>query len=96
MRASGLLRSVVDAWQAESKEEGGGGGAAAEQDNGSPRVFCLQKLVEVADYNIKCRSRIQWSNMWKIMSQQFTVAGIHSDPGVAQCVLLTPRGLNDE
>ncbi len=66
----------------------GGGGASATTDDGGasgvPRVFCLQKLVEVADYNIKYRSRIQWSNIWNIMSQQFAVAGTHSDPYVAQ------------
>ena len=65
--------------------QGAGGGSHAEEGTtGAPRVFCLQKLVEVADYNIKYRSRIQWSNIWRIMSQQFTVAGIHSDPFVAQ------------
>ena len=70
--------------------EGGGDGARS----GAPRVFCLQKLVEVADYNIKCRSRIQWSNIWKIMSQQFTVAGIHADPFVAQYAIDSLRQLS--
>ena len=33
-----------------------------------PRVFSLQKLVEVADFNMTSRSRLVWANVWEVSS----------------------------
>jgi brefeldin A-inhibited guanine nucleotide-exchange protein len=35
-----------------------------------PRVFCLQKLVEIAYYNMN-RIRLEWSQMWAILGDHF-------------------------
>jgi brefeldin A-inhibited guanine nucleotide-exchange protein len=48
-----------------------------------PRIFCLQKMVEVADHNMKSRSRIEWTNMWSIIGSLFTDASCHANPAVA-------------
>ena len=52
-------------------------------DSATPRVFCLQKLVEVADFNMPCRSRIAWANMWELLAQHFTAIGIHDNLNLA-------------
>jgi brefeldin A-inhibited guanine nucleotide-exchange protein len=35
-------------------------------------MFCLQKLVEVAYYNMG-RIRIVWARIWEVMGQHFTM-----------------------
>ncbi len=51
--------------------------------NRNPRVFSLQKLVEVADLNMHSRSRIQWSNMWNVLAHHFTVVGTDENSSLA-------------
>nr|CCA22346.1 brefeldin Ainhibited guanine nucleotideexchange protein putative [Albugo laibachii Nc14] len=48
-----------------------------------PRVYCLQKLVEVADMNMHTRSRVVWDSMWKVLSRHFTTIGCHENLSVA-------------
>ena len=35
-----------------------------------PRLFSLQKLVEISYYNMN-RIRIEWSNIWEILGEHF-------------------------
>ena len=35
-----------------------------------PRLFSLQKLVEISYYNMN-RIRLEWSNMWEILGEHF-------------------------
>lgn len=35
-----------------------------------PRLFSLQKLVEISYYNMS-RIRIEWSNLWEILGEHF-------------------------
>ena len=39
----------------------------------NPRIFTLQKLVEVADFNMG-RIRIVWNRLWKIIAAHFVIA----------------------
>jgi brefeldin A-inhibited guanine nucleotide-exchange protein len=39
-----------------------------------PRVFCLQKLVEISYYNMG-RIRLEWSQMWGILGEHFNQVG---------------------
>jgi brefeldin A-inhibited guanine nucleotide-exchange protein len=48
-----------------------------------PRVFCLQKLVEVASYNMETRTHLVWSQLWRHISNLFTEVGVHENPSVA-------------
>ena len=52
-------------------------------DTATPRVFSLQKLVEVADFNMHIRPRIAWSNMWSILAAHFMDVGVHDNYALA-------------
>ncbi|KZW03822.1 hypothetical protein EXIGLDRAFT_743524 [Exidia glandulosa HHB12029] len=47
-----------------------------------PRMFSLQKLVEISYYNMN-RIRLEWSNMWVILGEHFNQVCTHSNPHVA-------------
>jgi Sec7-like guanine-nucleotide exchange factor len=49
----------------------------------TPRLFSLQKLVEISYYNMG-RIRLEWSNMWQILGEHFNMV-CHQT-----CVLLGP------
>ncbi|KAI0751592.1 hypothetical protein C8Q80DRAFT_1158159 [Daedaleopsis nitida] len=46
-----------------------------------PRLFSLQKLVEISYYNMS-RIRLEWSNMWEILGEHFNQVCCHKNPHV--------------
>ena len=46
-------------------------------DLSEPRVFSLQKLVEMADYNMNIRPRVVWARLWQHISSLFEDVGAH-------------------
>lgn len=52
-------------------------------DYEGPRIFSLQKLVEVADSNMTSRSRVDWANIWNLLAKHFTSVGLHENMAVA-------------
>jgi len=48
-----------------------------------PRIFSLQKLVEVADYNMN-RIRLAWSRIWRVLSKHFVDVAGH--PNIRVCM----------
>jgi brefeldin A-inhibited guanine nucleotide-exchange protein len=49
--------------------------SAQELSNTSaPRIFCLQKIVEVTSDNMG-RIRLVWNRIWNILSEHFSHAG---------------------
>ncbi|KAF8529196.1 Sec7-domain-containing protein [Hysterangium stoloniferum] len=46
-----------------------------------PRLFSLQKLVEISYYNMN-RIRLEWSNLWAILGQHFNQVCCHNNPHV--------------
>jgi brefeldin A-inhibited guanine nucleotide-exchange protein len=52
-------------------------------DASSPRIFSLQKLVEVADYNMNSRSRVDWANIWNLLAKQFSLVGVSENSALA-------------
>ena len=52
-------------------------------DTANPRVFSLQKLVEVADVNMFSRPRLQWGRIWKLLAEHFTTVGVHENSALA-------------
>ncbi len=58
----------------------------------SPRIFSLQKLVEVAELNIK-RVRIIWSRIWSIISEHLTQVGSNTSPNIAEKAIDSLRQL---
>lgn len=48
-----------------------------------PRIFCIQKIVEMAYYNMDSRTRIQWAKIWDNMGPFFVSAMCHPNREVA-------------
>ena len=54
-----------------------------ELEGKAPRRFSLQKVVEVADYNLSVRDMAVWTEIWKILTPYFDFVGCHKDMQVA-------------
>ncbi|GAA5875344.1 hypothetical protein JCM3774_005784 [Rhodotorula dairenensis] len=57
-----------------------------------PRVFCLQKLVEICYYNMN-RIRLEWSQMWLILGEHFNQVTCHTNAKVSFLALDSLRQL---
>ncbi|KAG5637780.1 hypothetical protein H0H81_003281 [Sphagnurus paluster] len=57
-----------------------------------PRMFSLQKLVEISYYNMN-RIRLEWSNLWDILGEHFKLVCCHNNPHVAFFALDSLRQL---
>lgn len=58
-----------------------------------PRMFSLQKMVDVSYYNMD-RIRVEWSQLWSIMGSQYNQVGCHSNANVVQFALDSLRQLS--
>lgn len=59
-----------------------------------PRVFSLQRLVEVADYNMDIRPRITWSQIWESMGNHFARVGCNENAIVSMFAIDALRQLS--
>ncbi|XP_031092916.1 brefeldin A-inhibited guanine nucleotide-exchange protein 5 [Ipomoea triloba] len=57
-----------------------------------PRVFSLQKLVEISYYNM-ARIRMVWARIWSVLANHFIFAGSHPDERVAMYAIDSLRQL---
>mmetsp|Transcript_37723 Transcript_37723/g.69804 ORF Transcript_37723/g.69804 Transcript_37723/m.69804 type:complete len:1802 (-) Transcript_37723:138-5543(-) len=57
-----------------------------------PRIFSLQKLVEVADYNMN-RIRLVWSRIWRVLSAHFVEVACHLNRGICMYAIDSLRQL---
>jgi brefeldin A-inhibited guanine nucleotide-exchange protein len=57
-----------------------------------PRVFSLQKIVEITYYNMG-RVRYVWSRMWRVLSEHFAYAGSHENPRISMYAIDSLRQL---
>lgn len=48
-----------------------------------PRIFSLQRLVEVADYNMDVRPRLAWAQVWEILAEHFAKIGCNKNSMVS-------------
>lgn len=48
-----------------------------------PRIFSLQRLVEVADFNMDVRPRLAWAQVWEIMAEHFAKIGCNKNSMVS-------------
>ena len=48
-----------------------------------PRVFSMQKIVEVADFNMDARPRVVWAKVWDVLSKFFARVGCHPNHSIA-------------
>lgn len=58
-----------------------------------PRIFSLQKLVEVADYNMQNRIRLVWSRIWRVLSAHFVEVACHLNRGICMYAIDSLRQL---
>lgn len=59
----------------------------------SPRMYSLQKLVEISYYNMT-RVRIEWSRIWDILGDHFNQVGCHNNTAVVFFALDSLRQLS--
>ena len=45
------------------------------EEDKRPRHYLMQKVVEVADGNMYCRSRLEWTQIWQVMSEYYIALG---------------------
>lgn len=64
-------------------------------DPENPRKFSLQKLVEVADFNMN-RIRFVWQKIWQALSEHFNIVGSHPNLNVALYAIDSLRQLADK
>ncbi|CAI9269082.1 unnamed protein product [Lactuca saligna] len=57
-----------------------------------PRIYSLQKLVEISYYNMS-RIRMVWARIWYILSNHFIAAGSHHDEKIAMYAIDSLRQL---
>ncbi|KAI8812764.1 hypothetical protein BJ742DRAFT_552239 [Cladochytrium replicatum] len=50
-------------------------------DKEHPRMYCLQRIVEISYYNMK-RIRMEWSHIWAILGEHFNKVGSHPNANV--------------
>ncbi len=58
-----------------------------------PRLFCLQKIVELAYYNMDSRTRLEWGKIWGKMGPFFASAMCHGNNDVAMYAIDSLRQL---
>ncbi|KAI5821112.1 hypothetical protein BZA77DRAFT_238616 [Pyronema omphalodes] len=58
-----------------------------------PRMFSLQKLVEISYYNMD-RIRVEWSGFWAILGEHFNQVGCHANTNVVFFALDSLRQLS--
>ncbi|KAJ0966984.1 hypothetical protein J5N97_023901 [Dioscorea zingiberensis] len=68
------------------------GVSAEELKQTPPRVFSLQKLVEISYYNM-ARIRLVWARIWSVLAQHFIAAGSHHEEKIAMYAIDSLRQL---
>lgn len=58
-----------------------------------PQVYSLQKLVEIAYYNMS-RVRLVWARIWEVLGDFFTEVGQHPNPSIAMYAVDSLRQLS--
>lgn len=62
--------------------------------DGGPRIFSMQRLVEVADYNMNIRPRLAWAKMWEMMGNHFAKIGCQDNAMVSMYAIDALRQLS--
>ncbi|KAL3770982.1 hypothetical protein ACHAW5_000384 [Stephanodiscus triporus] len=89
---SGDTKKGISGVSSSSTTTGGQGGSVHGIDG--PRVFSLQRLVEVADYNMAIRPRLTWSQIWEKMGNHFAKVGCNKNAMVSMFAIDALRQLS--
>ena len=52
------------------------------QNTSKPRMFCLNKLVEISYYNME-RIRLEWSRIWQVLGNHFNIVGCNDSQQIS-------------
>ena len=52
------------------------------QNATTPRMFCLNKLVEISYYNME-RIRLEWSRIWQVLGNHFNIVGCNDSQQIS-------------
>jgi brefeldin A-inhibited guanine nucleotide-exchange protein len=63
------------------------------QQQVEPRRFSLQKLTEVAYFNMSRKEKIVWALIWYYMAEHFVAVGCHANEGIANYAIDSARTL---
>ena len=61
---------------------------------GAPRIFSLQRIVEVGVFNMNVRSRLAWAQIWEKLGDYFVKIGSHNNPMVSMFAIDALRQLS--
>jgi brefeldin A-inhibited guanine nucleotide-exchange protein len=61
----------------------------------SPRVFSLSKIVEITYYNMG-RMRLVWNEIWEILAKHFEEAGLHGNKNISMYAIDSLRQLSSK
>lgn len=64
-----------------------------ELNSNQPRMFSLQKIVEISYYNMS-RIRLQWSRIWQVLGDHFNTVGCNANEEIAFFALDSLRQLS--
>ncbi|KAI8827392.1 hypothetical protein BJ741DRAFT_540639, partial [Chytriomyces cf. hyalinus JEL632] len=71
----------------------GGNSIVTLKSDSPPRMYLLQKIVEIAHYNMH-RIRYEWSQIWKLLQPYFVVVGCHPNQRVSSLAVDALRQLS--
>jgi len=71
-----------------------GSGKNVKESGDGPRIYSLQKLVEIADYNMNVRSRLSWAKIWDLMAEYLVAIGCHENAMVSMFAVDALRQLS--
>ncbi|KAG0288521.1 Brefeldin A-inhibited guanine nucleotide-exchange protein 2 [Linnemannia gamsii] len=63
-----------------------------EGSRGAPRMYMLQRIIEIADYNM-VRIRFEWTQIWRILQSYFNAVGCSSNANVSTFAIDSLRQL---
>jgi len=66
----------------------------SQQRNNQPIIYSLQKLVEVAHYNMDSRPRLIFADLWSTIAGHLTSTALHPNPAVAMYAVDSFRQLS--
>jgi len=66
-----------------AKKEMKGSLSVSRTGKDGPSIFSLQKLVEVADFNMDVRPRLVWAQVWELMADYFAQNACHENAMVS-------------
>ena len=92
---NGSSKSGITGAAGRAKTNGGSahGGNSGKNEDG-PSIFSLQKLVEVADFNMDVRPRLVWAQMWERMAEFFATISSHENTNVSVYAIDSLRQLS--